>query len=902
MAQPLKILIVEDNPVDAELMLRQLRAEGREIQWERVDTEAAYLARLPAGFDLILSDYQMPQFDGLRALQLLKRNEIDIPFILISGTIGEDTAVQAMKDGASDYLLKDRLGRLGTAVTNVLAETRLRREREEAEKALRLARSQLGQLLEYSPAVLYVLKVVGDKVIPYLVSENITALLGFAVVEVLTYEWWLERLHPNDRERAVKSVASTIASGSAQIEYRLRHKDGHYCWVDDNRRMTSNPGGEPSELIGVWTDITERKRAEEVVRQASGRAVQNQKKYVRIELVIILSAAAAVFALGFRYEWFEAGTRWIMSHSATDLDDFVLTAIFLMTGLAVFAFRRWRESESSLTNRHLEQSALALLHDELERQVRQRTGELGKLNQALSLDIAERKRAEAALIESEGRFRELAETVHEVFWVTNPAKNEMLYISPAYERIWGRTCDSLYESPNTWLDAIHPDDRERVLLAATTNQAKGTYDEEYRIVRPDGSERWIHDRAFPVHAPDGALQRVVGAAEDITESKKLQEQFLRAQRMEAIGTLAGGIAHDLNNILAPMLMAPGLLRKSLQGEMDLRMLDMIEQAAQRGSNVVRQLLTFSRGTGGERVSIQLRHLFKEMTEIMRETFPRDITIETYVAGDLAPVSGDATQLHQVLLNLCVNARDAMPRGGKLSLTAKNIEVSQAEAEAHPPAKAGRHVAMIITDTGQGMTPAIMGRIFDPFFTTKELSKGTGLGLSTVLGIVRSHQGYITVASKPGDGTAFTIYLPCSPHGAGSIAASVADALPTGQQELVLVVDDEEPIRTATRLTLEQHNYRVLTANDGAEALMLYMQNRNSIRLVLTDMMMPAMGGLPLIRALRAVDPKVKVLAATGLNDQAAAAELEAAGVSLTLGKPFGPRELLEAVRLQLTDR
>ncbi len=898
MPEPLKILIAEDNPVDAELLVRQLRRDGFQFEWKRVETEHDYLAGLRQEVDLILSDYQMPEFSGLRALELLRKSELEIPFILVSGTIGEDIAVDAMREGASDYLLKDRLTRLGAAVSQAIAGARLRRERKEGEQLLRRAHAQLGQLLEHSPAVLYALKLEGGKVIPYRVSENIVNLLGYSAPEVMSYDWWYGHLHPDDRDRAVKILSETISAGATHMEYRIRHKDGEYRWIDDTQRLVRNSKGQPGELVGVWTDITERKRAEELMRQASGNLVEGRKKGVRIEVAVFVGVCILSFFLEEHFNWRGRITRWFLRRYPDDVDEMVSSMLLIIVGLAVFGFRRWREAESELTSTRQMRTGLGLLHDELDRRVKRRTEELDAANKTLHNDIAERERTELALAESEARFREVAETIQEVFWVTNAEKTRMLYISPAYEKIWGRSCQSLYDSPGTWVDSLHPDDRARVLQATTTKQPDGTYDEEYRIVRPDGSERWIHDRAFPVRDSAGVLQRVVGVGEDITESKKLHEQFLRAQRMEAIGTLAGGVAHDLNNILAPMLMVPALLRDSLPKASDQHLIDMIDKAARRGASVVRQLLTFSRGTSGERAAVQLRHLFKEMGEIMHETFPRDIAIDYFTPADLSPVVGDPTQLHQVLLNLCVNARDAMPNGGKLSITAKNTVLGEEEAKEHPPAKPGKYVAIMAADTGEGIAPQIIERIFDPFFSTKDPSKGTGLGLSTVLGIVRSHGGFITVASKPMQGTTFTVYLPASvdPTPGPSPAAGT---LPAGKGELILLADDEEAIRTGTRLILERNGYRVLTANNGADALVMFMQNRDVVRLVVTDMVMPMMGGLALIRALRSIEPGFSVIATAGLHDLATVTELQAAGIDHVVAKPYGPQELLEAVQAEL---
>jgi PAS domain S-box-containing protein len=295
----LKVLLLEDNPADAELVLWELRRAGFAPDWQRVDSEAHYLEQLHAGLDVIISDYAMPQFNGLHALDLLNRRGLDIPFIIVSGTIGEETAVTAMKHGAADYLLKDRLVRLGPAVSQALERSRLRRERHQADEALRLAQARLGQLLAHSPAVLYGLKVEGEKIIPYLVSENVSRLLGFSMAEASGSEWWLGQLHPDDRERVVESINETLGVGASETEYRLRHRDGHYCWVNDARRLVLDATGTPVELIGVWTDITERKLADQKIREQLAELLRWQEMMLdREEPVIALKAEVNALLAG----------------------------------------------------------------------------------------------------------------------------------------------------------------------------------------------------------------------------------------------------------------------------------------------------------------------------------------------------------------------------------------------------------------------------------------------------------------------------------------------------------------------------------------------------------------------------------------------------------------------------
>jgi len=528
------------------------------------------------------------------------------------------------------------------------------------------------------------------------------------------------------------------------------------------------------------------------------------------------------------------------------------------------------------------------------------TNERGEVTHfiAVKQDVTKRRESEAALRESEERFRQVVETITQVFWVTDGERQRMLYISPSYENIWGRPCASLYRSLDAWLETVHPDDRPRFAQVAD-RQRRGEYDETYRIVRPDGTLRWIHARAFPVRDAAGRVERIVGVADDVTEAKQFEEQLLRAQRLEAVGTLASGIAHDLNNILSPMVLVTGLLRANLPDPRDQELLQMIEKSAQRGASVIRQLLTFSRGTPGERVLLQLPHLVKEMVHIAQETFPRNIQMEAAIASDIWCVRADPTQLHQVLMNLCVNARDAMPDGGRLTIAVRNELVAP---ESPPPGVAlppGPYVVLSVSDTGIGIPKTIQHRIFEPFFTTKGVGSGTGLGLATVLGIVKGHGGAIALASEAGAGTTFTIHLPAEPAAlASGGAAGAAEFLPGGGQ-LVLVVDDEPELRQTIRTLLERHGYRVATAFSGQDALLQVNLRPESFKAAITDLMMPQMDGVALIRVLRKTAPHLKLIATSGLGQHARTEELKALGIERVLAKPFAPEELLRLLERQL---
>ncbi len=379
---------------------------------------------------------------------------------------------------------------------------------------------------------------------------------------------------------------------------------------------------------------------------------------------------------------------------------------------------------------------------------------------------------------------------------------------------------------------------------------------------------------------------------DITQKKQLEAQFLRAQRMESIGTLAGGIAHDLNNVLAPILMTAQLLETQLHDQRSQRLLPIVVANAKRGAALVKQVLSFARGLEGERTVVQVKHLILEIQQIAKETFPKSIELYTDIAQHLWTVSGDATQLHQVLMNLSVNARDAMPDGGTLSISASNLFIDENYARMNLEATVGSHIVITVADTGIGIPPGIVDRIFEPFFTTKVLGKGTGLGLSTVVGIIKSHGGFVNVHSEVGKGTQFKVYLPASEVIETQEVEEVES--PTGYGELVLVVDDEAAIREITKTSLLTYSYQVLTASDGIEAIALYAEYQEEISVVLVDMMMPVMDGATTIRTLQKINPQVKIISVSGLvtGDNFATA---GTGVDAFLAKPYTAKELVKVI-------
>ena len=507
-----------------------------------------------------------------------------------------------------------------------------------------------------------------------------------------------------------------------------------------------------------------------------------------------------------------------------------------------------------------------------------------------------RARVEQVLRESEERFRQLAENIQEVFWMT--ANKQVIYVSPAYERIWGRSRVSLYESPRAWLEAIHPDDREQVLRAAKTVQTGGEYDETYRIQRPDGAVRWIHDRAFPVRGAQGEIVRIVGTAEDITEQRQLEEQYRQVQKMEAIGQLAGGIAHDFNNLLTVIRGYGSLLLLGAQTPPETAAAAReIVRAAEQGANLTRQLLAFSRRQVMQPRALELTETVTSLTTMLQRILGADIQLQLKPHPSPLVTRADAGMLDQVLMNLVVNACDAMPGGGRLVIETTEKSFTEEDVAAIPDARPGRYVSLRVTDTGSGISPENLPRIFEPFFTTKQPGKGTGLGLSTVFGIVKQHCGWIRVDSEVGRGTTFQIFLPAAEETDRIARRGDREGGALGGTETILVVEDEPSLRLLTRAVLEPNGYQVLEAASGVDALRVWEEHQGSVHLLLTDIMMPeGISGLELAARLRENSPDLKVIFTSGYSADIAGGQLHLQEGQNFIQKPSSPQQLLQTVR------
>ena len=759
MATPLRLLIVEDNLSDAELMLHTLRRADFEPIAKRVDTEQGYRNQLQSVPEIILADFSMPSFDALRALEIMQECKLDIPFILVSGSIGEERAVQVIQLGATDYVLKDRIDRLGPAVSRALTEAKERQKRRQAEDSLRESEKRFRRLFESAKDGILILDA----------ETGMIADVNPFLVELLGYS----------RETFL----------------------GKRVWE-----------------LGFFKDL-----------------FANQIKFIELQHKGYV-----------RYENLALETR---------------------------------------DGRRVEVEFVSNVYS-VEHQ---------KIIQCNIRDITERKRAEATVRESNERFRQIAASIHEVFWITTPDFSQTIYVSPSYETIWGRKCQDLYNSPQDWMESIHKEDQMRV-KDATSKILDEIYDVEYRIIQPGGAVRWIRARGAPVRDAAGRVFRIAGVAEDITERRQLERQLQVAQKLEALGLLAGGVAHDFNNLLTIISGYSQLILMKIPTDDPLhKSITAISDAGGRAASLTRQMLAFSRQTVVEPQILEINVAVKETGKMLHRLIGEDIILTMVLEPKIKRVKIDPGQLNQILMNLSLNARDAMPQGGKLTIESRNIELDDAYARTHPEVHPGSYVMVAVSDSGSGMPLDVQARIFEPFFTTKGVGKGTGLGLAVVHGIVKQSGGHIAVYSELNIGTTFKVYLPAVEEKASKLDAPNSDVDLSGT-ETILLVEDEDSVRTLAALILQGKGYKILNARNGKEALKVLEQNPETIDLLATDVIMPEMNGRELAELLGKQFPKLKVMYMSGYTDDAVVRHGILHAEVAFLQKPYTPIALLMKIR------
>lgn len=695
--------------------------------------------------------------------------------------------------------------------------------------------------------------------------------------------WWSY----SEEAQARLSAAIELAAGGEASRYDAQARLGpdHFITVDFAMIPVVGLEGQVTYLIPSGVDITERKRIEEALRQS--QATMAGMIGSAMDAIITIDSSQRIIL-------FNSAAEAMFGCSASDaigqpVDRFMPERFRGTHREHVEGFGRTKVSRRSMGSLG---AVFGLRSDGKEFPIEASISQIENDGQRLYTVIL---RDIAARIETEERLREqaaLLDQAQDAISVRD-LEDRILFWNKGAQRLYGWTAeqavgksirDLCYRSPAEGFDA-----------AKATVLQTGDWTGEPRQVAKSGADLVTEAHWTLVRDEEGKPKSVLAINTDVTARKRIESQFLRAQRLESIGTLAGGIAHDLNNVLSPILMAVRMLRMKFADDDSQNLLATLQASAERGAALVSQVLSFARGIEGERIALQPKHLMKEVVKILKDTLPKSIEITLSTPVDLWAVAGDPTQLHQVLMNLCVNARDAMPLGGKLTIEAENALIDENYARMNIDSKPGPFVLVRVRDTGVGIPSENIDRIFEPFFTTKEHGRGTGLGLSTVVGIVKSHGGFVSVYSEPDSKTEFRVYIPAIEPALSTDLGELEADLPMGHGEIVLVVDDETAIREITKATLEGQGYSVLTASDGTEAIALYAQKKERIKAVIMDMMMPYLDGPATIRALQKLDPAVKIIASSGFIGSDRSAEIANANVRFFLQKPYTAEKLLRTV-------
>ncbi len=888
------ILLVEDSPTDARTLERLLCGSlaDRFFLQQVVTLEAGLEILGTKAIDVVLLDLDLPDSNGMETLQSVRAQAAEVAIIILSGHDDEALAMRALAFGVQDYLVKGdvRGSKLVRTIHYAVQRKRTLRASEARHRAVLetaldgiITIDQEGRIVAFNPAA--------ERTFGYPAAEA----LGRSLHELIIPQEYRE-VHLASLAQQQNTAQEGPVLGQ-RLELPARCADGQPIIVE--LAITRNPFEDPPLFTAYLRDITQRKREEEELRWKT--AFFEAQVHSSVDGILVVDGrgkkilqnqrCADLFKLPAHVVAEEDGEKQIpwLTGRTQDPARFIQT----VAHLNAHPDESSQEEIELIDGKVLDCYSAPVISKE-----GQYFGRIWTFR-----DITSRKEAEEKMANERARFQSVFESMPVGVALCRQyadGRRERV-INDAHLRICGLTREE-EQTPGIYDRITHPDDSAR--HAELHRQfERGETDQisvEKRYVRLDGKTVWVLFSLQRHSYADGVVDYLT-AVVDVTEHKKLEQQFLRSQRLESIGTLAGGIAHDLNNALTPIIMSLDLLRARFPDPPSQKLLGIIAASAERGADMVRQVLSFARGVDGRKVEVHLGHLLEDVRQIAEDTFLKHIQVRALLAPDLWSVTGDPTQIHQVLLNLCVNARDAMPGGGTLTLSAENIELDGHYAGLNPDVAPGAYVSLGVADSGTGMAPETLEKIFDPFFTTKEVGKGTGLGLSTSLAIVKSHGGFLRVSSEPGKGTTFQVGLPARTRAAHRDAEQTGRRLARGSGEWVLVIDDEAAVRELTRYTLEAHGYRAILAADGAEAVAIYASRGAEIAVVFTDMMMPEMDGPTTVRILRKMNPAVRVIGASGLLANRARTQGADLDIKHFLHKPYTADALLALLKQVLHD-
>lgn len=887
MSQPLQVLILEDHATDAELLVHELRRAGFDPRWRREDTEAGFIAALELGPELILSDYSLPQYDGLKAVKAVREGNMDIPFILVSGTVGEEIAVKAMQAGVTDYLLKDRLSRLGPAVQNALAARHLRQEHRNAELKLRASESRYRRLFESAKDGILILNSrtgLVDDVNPFL-----TELLGFAKEEFLNRKVWeldfLKNLVADeDKFREFQQSNYVRYDGLP-----LKTADGRQVDVEFVSSMYDVDG--ENVIQCNIRDITERKRVEESLRQSEAR-LRVVAERARVGLVVVDA--------DYRFTFANVAFTIMLGLSESNpvglrIDEILPEASkerILPRLVRAFAGERI-DFELHLPI-HESQFHYAVNYEPV------RAEQHVTHVVIVLMDITEQKQTWNLM-----RLQErVIQAVTQGIVITDALQPDcpVIFTNRGFELITGYTSAEAHGRNCRFLQGPETDRSTTAKIReAIREERAGAF--ELLNYRKDGTTFWNEMSITPVRDESGQLTHFVGVQSDITARREAEQQVRQSQKMEAVGQLAGGVAHDFNNLLTVIDGYTGLLLEtSLPNNPEWEFLQEIRTATNRAADLTRRLLAFGRRQLRSPESLDLNSAIKETVKLLERLLCENVVLELSLNPRVGWVWADRGEISQILLNLAINARDAMPDGGRISVTTELVELEHAQTITGTTRKSGMFAVLTVADTGCGIPKAVQAKMFEPFFTTKPVGKGTGLGLATVYGIVLQTGGHIEVSSHEGEGTTFRVYLPQLERSKQVPHDSISQFVSGHGSETVLLVEDDNALRRLTHLMLASHGYHVWEAANGQLALENYLDKLDSVELLITDLMMPGMSGLELAEELLSAKPELQILFLSGY-----VADLEVRDRLLHIDgkfliKPFSAAELVNKVREALQKR
>lgn len=1054
MNRALRVLNIEDSEMDSALVRRHLSVAGYELISERVDTPVAMKAALQSQeWDVILCDYAMPHFSALAALALLKEMKMDIPFIVISGTIGEGLAVEAMRAGAQDYLMKDNLARLAPAIEREFLEAENRRARRRSEESLRESEDRYRDIVEHSHDMICTHDLDGlllslNRSAAAVLGYDAEGLLGLNIRDALApevrggFDSYIAQLQSEGVARGIMSVQTStgerriceytstlrtegvavpIVRGIAhdvteqkRAEQGLRESEARYrllfesnplpMWVYDIETLgflavndaafrhygysakefssmtikdIRPPEDVPSLLekvskldahidwAGVWkhckkdgtvidveitshdiifaerrarlvlaNDVTARKRAERLVRlqAAALKAAANAILITDVEGAITWVNPAFTDLTGYTLEEVLGKNPSIQNSGKQDREFYRELWNTILSGQVWRGDMVNRRKDGSFYNE--EQTITPVLNE---------AGELIHFI-AIKQDVTERKRTEKMYIRRAAQVA-LREDVNAALAESKISLRETLgrcseaivrHLDAGFARIWtfNKEEDVLELQASagmyTHIDGAYarvPLGASKIGLIAEQRQPHITNDvqtdsrisDKQWAVREGmvafaGYPLIVEDRLVGVMAmfgrqklPEDTLDALASVADIISQGierkraeealRESEEQLRQSQKLEAVGQLAGGVAHDFNNLLTVITGYSDLLLRQLGHREPMRVrVEEIKKAAERAASLTRQLLAFSRKQVLQPKVIELNAIVADIEKMLRRLIGEDIDLLMLLDHSLGRVKADPGQIEQVILNLSVNARDAMPKGGKLTIETRNVHLDKKYAATHVSVRPGHYVMLAVSDNGCGMSPEVQARVFEPFFTTKEHGKGTGLGLSTVYGIVKQSGGNIWVYSEVGKGTTIKVYLPRVDELVANEEVG-ADGVPLLQgRETVLLAEDEDQVRDVTKVILEMNGYKVLEASSGEEALRIFKSYPDQIHLIMTDVVMSQMSGRELARTFEALRPSIKVLYMSGYTDDAIVRHGLLDHEIAFLQKPFTPDTLMRKLR------